>query len=1145
MCRGFEAIGKFFIFTVVFFVTALCCMSETVVCGGSETLKSTSSMTDGKADWLAQIQKDIAMSEYHVRKVNRIKNNQIFGAKWQATNRAHNLRTYYTPSGPMVIPRKGDSANWRWGLELMDAPPVMQERVTENRFEYHRKGGVIEWYVNDPQGLEQGFMITEKLEGEKKIVLKLALLGDLQPEMKPSGKSIEFKSKIGRAVINYGHLKAWDVTGKELPSKMNLAREADGRRYISLSIDATGACYPLTIDPLATKASWKDEIDQREAMFGFSVSNAGDVNGDGFSDVIVGAPEYNNAKSDEGGAFVYLGSSTGLSQSPDWSKEGNRLNARFGHSVSSAGDVNGDGYHDVIVGAKYYSNGQLNEGAAFVYYGSSSGLSESADWHYEGDIEQMSFGHSVSTAGDVNNDGYSDIIIGAPYYSNGESNEGAAFVFLGSSSGLSTSPDWSFESNEEFFNYGWSVSTAGDVNGDGYSDIIVGEQWYENGQEKEGRAYVYLGSAAGLSSSPSWTAEGNQQEAYFGRSVSSAGDVNGDGFDEILVGSPFFDNGEQSEGRVSLYYGSESGPQEFPEWTSESDVEYAFYGHSVSPAGDLNNDGFSDILVGADGYEAEKSEEGAVFLYLGSASGLTISSEWSVEGDRNYSGFGFSVSGAGDVNGDGFGDVIIGADSYTHGENSEGGAFLFRGISSGLSISPSWTAESDQQDAGFGESVSSAGDVNNDGFSDIIIGAPGYDNGESNEGRAFVYFGSEKGISVSSPWSAEGDQKDARFGESVSSAGDVNNDGFDDIIIGAPGYDNGEKDEGRAFVFLGGASGPTTGTADWTAESDQPNAHFGGSASSAGDVNNDGFDDVIAGAADYDNGQSGEGMAFVYLGGPSGLKEGNADWTAESNQAQAGFGYSVSTTGDVNGDNFCDVIIGAPYYNNGEESEGRAFVYHGSETGLPSTPEWSAEIDKAESAFGFCVSTAGDVNGDNFSDVIIGAKFFSHNQTSEGAAFVYHGSEDGLTSGAINWSEQSNQAGAGFGHSVSNAGDVNNDGFSDVLVGAPDYNDGEPGEGRAYLYLGSSSGLSASPNWTAESNQPGAGFGSSVSGAGDVTGNGYSAVIIGSNMYDATVTTGNSKEVKDKNFDANQGRAFLYYSIREPEPSPSASWYIY
>jgi hypothetical protein len=191
------------------------------------------------------------------------------------------------------------------------------------------------------------------------------------------------------------------------------------------------------------------------------------------------------------------------------------------------------------------------------------------------------------------------VIVGARFFDNGETDEGRVFVYHGSATGLSTSANWTAESNQAFANFGFSVSSAGDVNGDGFSDVIVGARLFDNGETDEGRAFVYHGSATGLSTSANWTAESNQGNAQFGYSVSWAGDVNGDGFSDVIVGAPLFDSPEANEGRAFVYHGSATGLSTTPNWTAESNQAFAQFGNSVASAGDVNGDGFSDVIVGA------------------------------------------------------------------------------------------------------------------------------------------------------------------------------------------------------------------------------------------------------------------------------------------------------------------------------------------------------------------------------------------------------------------------------------------------------------------------------------------------------------------------------------------------------------------
>ena len=376
---------------------------------------------------------------------------------------------------------------------------------------------------------------------------------------------------------------------------------------------------------------------------------------------------------------------------------------------------------------------------------------------------------------------------------------------------------------------------------------------------------MYHGSAAGLSATSDWTAESDQADAFFGYSVGTAGDVNGDGYSDVIVGAWRYDNGETDEGRAFAYHGSAAGLGATAAWTAESDQAGAVFGYSVGTAGDVNGDSYSDVIVGAYAYDNGESDEGRAFVYQGSATGLSTTTAWTAESNQAGANFGRSVGTAGDVNGNGYSDVIVGAIGYDNGESDEGRAFVYHGSASGLSTTTAWTAESDQADALFGWSVGTAGDVNGDGYSDVIVGANSYNNGETNEGRAFVYHGSASGLSTTTAWTAEGDQADAHFGFSLGTAGDVNGDGYSDVIVAAYLYDNGETDEGRAFVYHGSATG-LSATANWTAESDQAGADFGRSAGTAGDVNGDSYSDVIVGAWKYDNGESDEGRVFVYLG---------------------------------------------------------------------------------------------------------------------------------------------------------------------------------------------------------------------------------------------------------------------------------------
>jgi hypothetical protein len=444
----------------------------------------------------------------------------------------------------------------------------------------------------------------------------------------------------------------------------------------------------------------------------------------------------------------------------------------------------------------------------------------------------------------------------------------------------------------------------------------------------------------GLATTPAWSATGKEAGVLVGWSVSTAGDVNGDGYDDVIVGVPRYDDGQPEEGVVFLYPGGPDGPATSPAWMVKSDQAYAWFGIAVAPAGDVNGDGYDDVIVGAPRYDGEQRDEGAAFVYYGGPTGILTTTAWLTHPtDQADARFGTAVAAVGDVDGDGFADVVVTANGYDAEETNEGAAFMYRGGPDGLADAPAWEVHpTDQAYANFGRSASTAGDVNGDGYDDVIVGAPWYDTDQSEEnwdkGAAFVYHGSALGLAPDADWTMMGEgQEKGKFGIAVSTAGDVNGDGYSDVIIGA--YQHREVPhvtpyrEGVVFVYHGDPAGLTTGAADWTAAGGQEESKFGLVVATAGDVNGDRYADVAVGAPNYEDGQPQEGTAFVYHGGLGGLDASPA-WSVQGDQEGAGYGFTVATAGDVNGDGYSDLVVGAPTYNSSDIDAGGAFVYLGS-----------------------------------------------------------------------------------------------------------------------------------------------------------------------------------------------------------------------
>jgi hypothetical protein len=436
-----------------------------------------------------------------------------------------------------------------------------------------------------------------------------------------------------------------------------------------------------------------------------------------------------------------------------------------------------------------------------------------------------------------------------------------------------------------------------------------------------------------------------------------------------------------------------------------------------------------------------------------------ISHYFGATGDQSNCKFGYSVA-FGNVS-SGYGDaLIVGAPNYDNGQTDEGRVFVFyRSALDAYSSSPDWTAESNQAFANLGYSVAS-GDVNGDGVPDVIVGAPYYDN-FTDDGSAFLWYGSSTGFGsngtpLNADWQTSGGQRYMNYGWSVAMAGDVDGNGYKDVIVGAPyfNYYSSTSKDGKVFVFHSTSSGPKT-SASWTAVTTQGNCEFGFAVAGAGDVNGDGYSDIIVGAPSYDNGQTDEGLAFLWYGGSGGLgtsgTPANADRTLEKNQASAKFGYSVASAGNVNGDSYGDVIVGAPLYDNTESNEGACFVYHGSSTGIPASESWSAESNQANAQLGFSVAGAFDLGApaDGYDEVVIGMPYYDYLATTNGGGtLVFYGSSTGLGSNGTPanadyaaYNVTSNDANSGW--SVSTGRNIKYQNHSGFGIGSP----GETGGG--------------------------------------------------------------------------------------------------
>jgi hypothetical protein len=399
--------------------------------------------------------------------------------------------------------------------------------------------------------------------------------------------------------------------------------------------------------------------------FGFSVASAGDIDNDGFGDVIVGA---NLA----GSAYVYTGSLSGLSTSAIFTATGSP-DDQFGYSVAGGGDLNGDGIDDFVVGAPFSTTG-----IAFVYHGTNLGLPTLAVT-LTGELADDRFGWSVDIIGDVNQDGIDDLAIGASEY--GISNTGRAYIYHGSATGIVNASTTTLNGEAPLDGFGVSVAAAGDVNGDGFDDLAVGAWKNEAGGTEAGKAYVFYGSSTGLNQANNTAVQGSANDK-FGTSVHGAGDVNGDGFDDLIVGIDAYDPGNPSLGRAEVYPGGPLGLITTALFTAEGESDNDRFGFAVGGQGDINGDGFGDFAVGAYQFDATMplSATGKSYGYAGCVGDISPNLTFSATGEAAFDNYGRSLAIVDDVNGDGVDDIVIGAFGAVL---STGKIYAYYGVNSG------------------------------------------------------------------------------------------------------------------------------------------------------------------------------------------------------------------------------------------------------------------------------------------------------------------------------------------------------------------------------------------------------------------------------------------------------------------------------
>jgi hypothetical protein len=419
----------------------------------------------------------------------------------------------------------------------------------------------------------------------------------------------------------------------------------------------------------------------------------------------------------------------------------------------------------------------------------------------------VDFGWQVAPAGDVNGDGFTDLIVGDPSNSSVAQFAGRAYLFLGPlTSDIDTSKAVATISAEAFGdNLGFSVASAGDVNGDGFDDILIGARSNDDNGIQSGRVYLFYGPVSGSLSAA--TADAIIEGAAFdeiGRAVAALGDVNGDGFDDIVVGSDIAGGG--SRGEIFIFNGPLSGTRTVAsaDATITGSFDNESFGASIASAGDINGDGVNDIVIGAPRFPLNGADTGRAYVFFGPVSGSLIATQADaiIFGEAVNDDFGVSVAGGKDINGDGVPDVIVGADQLFANAGA-GKAYVFYGpVSGNIQAANAGAILIGEVDRDlFGTSVTSVGDFNGDGISDVTVGAPDNGSGGVRSGRAYTFFGPLSGtIAAASADSIVTGSNQDELGMSVA-GGDINADGAPDLIVGAPQFATGTH--GYVAIYFG------------------------------------------------------------------------------------------------------------------------------------------------------------------------------------------------------------------------------------------------------------------------------------------------------------------------------------------------------
>jgi hypothetical protein len=931
----------------------------------------------------------------------------------------------------------------------------------------------------------------------------------LPGEADASFEGVEAYENSGWSVAGVGDVNGDGLDDMLIGAPWNDEAGTDaGQAYLVLG-DRSGWGLDVPLTDVAAASFWGEHADDRA---GWSVAGAGDVNRDGFDDLLIGAIQNDEVGVDAGQAYLVLGKATGWAADTPLSASsasfrGEAALDRAGASVAGAGDVDGDGYDDLLVGAPDNGDGGAGAGQTYLVLGRASGWAmdaplgaSSASFWGEGAGDAS--GTSVASAGDVDADGLDDLLVGAPGGSRAGAGAGEAYVVLGRTTGWAmdtvlTTADASYTGEAAGDNAGQAVAGAGDVNGDGHPDILVGAPGSDGQAADTGQTYLVMPFALppaprgvkatatpdGRSVLVTWRHAGYWNVPIVGYRLlrSTRGGGGGGGGDpdviarlppstlsyldqDVVLGGSYCYAlvSVDAEGRLS-----QRGP------AAGIDAERDTDGDGTPDMLDPDRDG--DLVP--DLYDLDPGTVDPVGWTMGRALRVNVSGFGTrLDGERADDAAGYFMADAGDVNGDGYADFLVGASENDNHGNGSGMIHLFLGRPGGWPPELS-LAEASASFYGIGHNsgvcIGRGGDANGDGYDDIIIGSC-YDgtNGQY-AGAVYVVFGRPSGWARDMPLvstadaSYVGEHPWDLAGYCVDGSGDVNGDGYDDLVISAVTNHEVSNSSGEVYLVLGKPSGWTLLTnlsqADASWRGERWGAYGGSYVASGGDVNGDGYDDFVV-SAQQDSGLGNfAGKVYLILGRESGwgsdVNLSGADAVIEG-KANDWLGGRLAIDGDVNGDGLSDIMMSTWLdIQNRRVHSGTVYMFLGRTTGwgdhmpLTSADAWfNGEATEDSFSFPFYL---GDINDDGLTDFALMAPASSYGAPVSGLASLFYGRASGfgrntsVSTADVNlYGDEKN---ACLGITASRAGDIDGDGCDEFLIGSIcSWNLTVPG--RAYLF---------------------------------------------------------------------------------------------